>query len=55
MSLSAGLQEARELREVYSERDNLQSQIDALNLEVTARTHALRLGRLNQVSAVPVM
>ncbi|CAL5219644.1 g1523 [Coccomyxa viridis] len=28
-------QEARELREVYNERDNLQSQVDALNAEIT--------------------
>ena len=42
------MQEARELREVYNERDNLQSQVDALNAEVTARAHALRLDGLDR-------
>lgn len=40
--LLAELQEARELREVYTERDKLQSQVDALHAEVTAWTHVLR-------------
>ena len=42
------LQEARELREVYTERDKLQSQLDTLNAEVTERNHVLRHDRLRQ-------
>lgn len=44
------LQEASELRQVYTERDQLQFQIDALNAEVTVYDHLC--SKASQIAAV---